>query len=179
MSRIGKKPIIIPEGVSITIGDKGIDVKGPKGTVHVPPSPFVTVTNENGSVVCSVKNTDNKEEKAHWGMMRSLINNAVEGVTKEYSKKLEVVGVGYRVQSKGNGLTLNIGFSHPVEYKPSLEGVTLVVTDNFITITGQDKQKVGQIAAEIRLLKKPEPYGGKGIKYSDEVIVRKAGKVAK
>lgn len=177
MSRIGKLPIQVPSGVTITVDNDSIAVVGPKGQLVVPHLSDVTVTVENG--VATVTRKDNERiARAQHGLQRALLNNAVVGVTTGYSKQLEVNGVGYRVSGGGNQIDLSLGFSHPVKYTAQ-EGVQLAVEKMLITVSGIDKQKVGQVAAEIRALKKPEPYKGKGIKYVDEVILRKAGKAGK
>ena len=177
MSRIGKLPIQIPSGVTITVADDAITVVGPKGQLVVPHLSDVTVTLEEGNAIVTRKD-DQRIAKAQHGLQRALLNNAVEGVTKAFEKKLEVNGVGFRVEGGGQEITMALGFSHPVKYK-ARDGVNLEVNKMEITVTGIDKQKVGQTAAEIRALKKPEPYKGKGIKYADEVILRKAGKAGK
>lgn len=174
MSRIGKLPIQVPSGVTITVDDQFVTVVGPKGTLKQFTLPFVTIKIEDGLATVTRAN-DEAIARANHGLMRALLNNMVTGVTKGFEKKLELNGVGYRVALAGNGLNMSLGFSHPVEYKAG-EGVQLAVDKNIITVTGIDKQKVGQTAAEIRALKKPEPYKGKGIKYVDEQILRKAGK---
>jgi large subunit ribosomal protein L6 len=174
MSRIGKLPIEIPAGVTITVDGGIISVTGPKGTLSQPQLPHVDVTIAD-NVLTVTRKSEEKLAKAQHGLMRALINNMVVGTTKGFDKKLEVNGVGFRVNGGGQAVTMSLGFSHPVEYK-AMEGVSLTVEKNTITVSGIDKQKVGQVAAEIRALKKPEPYKGKGIKYADEVIVRKAGK---
>jgi large subunit ribosomal protein L6 len=177
MSRIGKLPIPVPSGVTITVGDDSITVVGPKGQLVVPHLSDVTVTQEEGNAIVTRKD-DERIAKAQHGLQRALLNNAVEGVTKGFEKKLEVNGVGFRVEGGGQEITMALGFSHPVKYK-ALDGVQLGVNKMEITVSGIDKQLVGQVAAEIRSLKKPEPYKGKGIKYSDEVVLRKAGKAGK
>jgi large subunit ribosomal protein L6 len=177
MSRIGKLPIQIPSGVTITVGDDAITVVGPKGQLVVPHLSDVTVTLEDNNAIVTRKD-DQRIAKAQHGLQRSLLNNAVEGVTKGFEKKLEVNGVGFRVGGGGQEIEMALGFSHPVKYK-AREGVQLSVEKMEITVSGIDKQLVGQTAAEIRSLKKPEPYKGKGIKYSDEVVLRKAGKAGK
>lgn len=174
MSRIGKLPIQVPAGVTITVDGGVITVTGPKGTLSTPVLPHVDVTIADG-VLTVTRKSEEKMAKAQHGLMRALINNLVVGVTKGFEKKLEVNGVGFRVNGGGQAINLSLGFSHPIEYK-AMEGVALAVEKNVITVSGIDKQKVGQVAAEIRALKKPEPYKGKGIKYADEVIARKAGK---
>ncbi len=177
MSRIGKLPIQIPSGVTITVDSGNVTVKGPKGELSQFITPDVTVTNEDG-VVTVVRKDDSKPAKSQHGLMRSLINNMVVGVTDGFEKKLEVNGVGFRVSGGGQNLEMALGFSHPVKYTAP-EGVNITVNKMEITVAGHSKQQVGQVAAEIRALKKPEPYKGKGIKYADEVIIRKAGKTGK
>jgi large subunit ribosomal protein L6 len=174
MSRIGKLPIQVPSGVTITVDDHFVKVTGPKGALEQFTMPLITVKVEDGMVKVEREN-DEQEARAKHGLMRALINNMVAGVTKGFEKKLELNGVGFRVSGGGQALNMSLGFSHPVEYKAQ-EGVQLAVEKNIITVTGINKQKVGQVAAEIRALKKPEPYKGKGIKYVDEQILRKAGK---
>ncbi len=177
MSRIGKLPIQIPSGVTITIDNDSITVVGPKGQLVVPHLSDVTVAQADGFAVVTRKD-DQRIAKAQHGLQRALLNNAVEGVTKAFEKKLEVNGVGFRVNGGGQKIEMLLGFSHPVHYEAQ-EGVTLTVEKMTIKVNGIDKQAVGQVAAEIRALKKPEPYKGKGIKYSDEVVLRKAGKAGK
>ena len=177
MSRIGKQPIEIPAGVTITVGDKEITVAGPKGSLVVPVQPQTTTKVEGTQIVVTRKDDEPKSRAWH-GLQRALINNAVQGVTKGFEKKLEVNGVGFRLQGGGKQIEMALGFSHPVKYTAP-EGVELKTDKMEITVSGIDKQKVGQAAAEIRSLKKPEPYKGKGIKYVDEVIIRKAGKAGK
>ena len=177
MSRIGKQPIVVPAGVTITVGDSEITVAGPKGSLNVPVQQNTRTTIE-GNVLTVTRDNDEPESRAWHGLQRALLNNAVIGVTKGFEKKLEVNGVGYRLQGGGNQIEMALGFSHPVKYTAP-EGVELKVEKMNITVSGIDKQKVGQVAAEIRALKKPEPYKGKGIKYVDEVILRKAGKAGK
>lgn len=177
MSRIGKLPIQIPSGVTITIDDDSITVVGPKGRLVVPHLSDVTVALDGGLAVVTRKD-DERIAKAQHGLQRALLNNAVDGVVKGFEKKLEINGVGYRVNGGGQEIEMALGFSHPVKYKAQ-DGVTLAVEKMTITVSGIDKQQVGQVAAEIRALKKPEPYKGKGIKYADEVVLRKAGKTGK
>jgi len=183
MSRIGKKPITIASGVEAKIsGDSTrgfvVAIKGPKGSLQVSLPPRVNVVLEGQNLLFSVASPDNKDEKALWGLSRTLVNNAIIGVTKGYSKELEINGVGFKVVLQGKKLILNVGFSHPVEYALPA-GISAELDKNRIKIQGIDKQSVGQTAAEIRAIKKPEPYKGKGIKYLDEQIRRKAGKVVK
>jgi large subunit ribosomal protein L6 len=177
MSRIGKLPIAIPSGVTITVDPDTITVTGPKGTLSQFTMPGVTVTQEEGVVTVTRVNDEPKNRAKH-GLMRALINNMVAGVTAGFSKKLEINGVGYRVAMQGADLKFNLGFSHDVIFKLPA-GVAALIEQNTVTVSGISKQQVGQIAAEIRALKKPEPYKGKGIKYSDERIVRKSGKSGK
>ena len=177
MSRIGKQPIDIPAGVTITVGDKEITVAGPKGSLVVPVQPQ-TETKVEGTQIVVTRKDDEPKSRAWHGLQRALLNNAVQGVTKGFEKKLEINGVGFRLSGGGKSIEMALGFSHSVKYEAP-EGVELTTNKMEITVSGIDKQKVGQVAAEIRSLKKPEPYKGKGIKYVDEVIIRKAGKAGK
>ncbi len=177
MSRIGKLPVNIPAGVTITVGESEITVAGPKGTLQVPVQQNTTTQVVENQIIVTRKD-DEPESKAWHGLQRALLNNAVIGVTKGFEKKLEINGVGYRLSGGGKQIEMSLGFSHPVKYTAP-DGVELKTDKMEITVSGIDKQKVGQVAAEIRSLKKPEPYKGKGIKYVDEVIIRKAGKAGK
>ena len=177
MSRIGKQPIEIPTGVTITVGESEITVAGPKGTLMVPVQSKTKVT-VDGNIATVTREDDQPKSRAWHGLQRALLNNAVIGVTKGFEKKLEINGVGFRLSGGGQDIEMALGFSHPVKYHAP-EGVQLTTNKMEITVSGIDKQKVGQVAAEIRALKKPEPYKGKGIKYVDEVILRKAGKAGK
>lgn len=177
MSRIGKLPIAIPSGVTITIDPEEITVAGSKGTLKQFTMPGVSVKQEDQEIIVT-RDNDQPKNRAKHGLMRALINNMVVGVSEGFSKKLEINGVGYRVASQGTDLKLNVGFSHDVIYKVP-QGITAAVEQNTITVSGIDKQQVGQVAAEIRALKKPEPYKGKGIKYEGERIIRKSGKSGK
>lgn len=177
MSRIGKLPVDVPSGVTITIDPDTITVAGSKGTLKQFTMPGVTVVAEGDQIVVTRENDEPKNRAKH-GLMRALVNNMVTGVSKGFSKQLEINGVGYRVALSGNTLKMNLGFSHEVVYTLPV-GVSAAVEVNVITITGFDKQQVGQVAAEIRALKKPEPYKGKGIKYVGERIIRKSGKSGK
>lgn len=177
MSRVGKQPIPIPSGVTITVDDSEIIVKGSKGELKQFTMPGVTVKQEGDELIVTRVN-DEPQNRAKHGLMRALLYNMVKGVSEGFSRKLEINGVGYRVAQQGADLKLNLGFSHDVIYKVPT-GVTTAVEQNSITVSGIDKQQVGQVAAEIRALKKPEPYKGKGIKYSDERILRKSGKSGK
>ena len=178
MSRIGRMPIAIPAGVTVEVAENNkVTVKGPKGTLERVLAPEMEIKVEGAEVVVTRPN-DLKRMKSLHGLTRTLINNMVVGVTAGYEKKLEVNGVGYRASKAGKKLTLNLGFSHPVEMEDP-EGIEAVVEGNVITVKGIDKEKVGQYAAEIRDKRRPEPYKGKGIKYADEVIRRKVGKTGK
>ena len=177
LSRIGKLPIEIPSGVTITVDSGDVTVEGPKGKLVQFITPAVNVQVKDGVFTVEPKD-ESKEARSQHGLMRALVNNMVVGVTKGYEKRLEVKGVGYRVSSSNNELTMSLGFSHEVKFKAP-EGVNLSNDKMTIVVAGIDKQKVGQVAAEIRALKKPEPYKGKGIMYEGEQILRKAGKAGK
>ncbi len=177
MSRIGKKPITIPKGVTIKKDGNHLIVKGPKGELENSFHPNIKIEVTEAEIVVT-RPDDTKENKALHGLTRALLQNMVQGVTEAYTKTLDIVGVGYRVELKGANLLVNIGYSHPIYFMPP-EGVTLQApTQTQIVISGIDKQLVGMVAAKIRSIRKPEPYKGKGIKYSDEQIMRKAGKTA-
>ena len=178
MSRIGRAPITVPAGVEVTLNGNHITVKGPKGTLERDFAPSISVAQENG-VLSVTRATDSKQDRSLHGLTRTLIANMVTSVTEGFSKKLQINGVGYRCEKKGNEVFLKIGFSHEVSVKEN-EDIQLEVPDaNTIIVKGIDKQKVGQFAAEIRGKRPPEPYKGKGIKYEDEVIRRKVGKSGK
>lgn len=178
MSRIGKKPVLLGESVTATIVDNKITLKGPKGELSLDMHPLTSAVVTDGQVVVSKKN-DTKLANAIHGLTRSLIANMANGVKNGYEKKLEMVGTGYRVVKKGSGLQLSLGFSHTIDF-PAIEGINLEVEGNtIIFVKGIDKQLVGQIAANIRALRPPEPYKGKGVRYSGEHVRRKAGKQAK
>ena len=177
MSRIGKLPVEIPAGVTITVGESEITVAGPKGTLQVPVQQNTTTKVEENQVIVTRKD-DEPESKAWHGLQRALINNAVVGVTSGFEKRLEIQGVGFRLSGGGKQIEMALGFSHPVKYTAP-DGIELKVDKMEIIVSGIDKQKVGQVAAEIRSLKKPEPYNGKGIRYVGEHIIRKAGKAGK
>ena len=177
MSRVGKLPIAIPSGVTITIDDSLITVAGGKGTLTQFTMPEITVKQVGDQIIVSRANDEPKVRAKH-GLMRALLNNMVAGVSKEFTKKLEINGVGYRVAMQGTDLKMNLGFSHDVIYKMPV-GVTAKIDQNTITVSGINIQQVGQVAAEIRALKKPEPYKGKGIKYEGERLIRKSGKSGK
>ncbi|WP_217131641.1 50S ribosomal protein L6 [Leucobacter chinensis] len=178
MSRIGKLPIGVPGSVTVTINGQDVTVKGPKGELsHTVPAP-ITVALEEGQITVSRPN-DERESRSLHGLTRTLLNNNIIGVTEGYAKSLEVVGTGYRVQAKGQGLELALGFSHPVQFDAPA-GITIEVEgNNKITVRGIDKQAVGETAANIRKLRKPEPYKGKGVRYEGEQVRRKAGKAGK
>ena len=178
MSRIGRKPIPIPAGVAVTVGERAVEVKGPKGTLIRSIHPAVSVRVDGAEVMVDVPHKEDKKERALWGTFAAHIRNMIAGVTVPYKKQLEVQGVGFRVALQGKDLKLDIGFSHPVMFVLPTD-VTASVEKNVITLESADKECLGKVAAEIRNLKKPEPYKGKGIKYMDEVIRRKAGKAAK
>ena len=174
MSRIGKLPVTVPSGVEVTLGKSKIDVKGPKGTLSTPVHPKIKY-DMDGDTISVSRVDDSRLARAQHGLRRTLLDNVVQGVSKGFTKTLEVVGVGYRVQVQGKKVVLSIGFSHPVEMEMP-QGVEAKAEGNKLTIEGADKQLVGEIAARIRRLRKPEPYKGKGIKYETETIRRKAGK---
>jgi large subunit ribosomal protein L6 len=177
MSRIGKQPIDLPSGVTITVDDSKITVSGSKGSLEQFTMPGVKVAQQENQVLVS-RDNDEAANRARHGLMRSLVNNMVTGVSQGFEKKLEINGVGYRVAQQGAGLKFNLGFSHDVIYNVPA-GINVSVEQNVVTVSGISKQQVGQVAAEIRSLKKPEPYKGKGIKYADERIIRKSGKSGK
>jgi large subunit ribosomal protein L6 len=178
MSRIGSSPITVPSGVDVSIKGTRVTIKGPKGTLERElPSP-ITARLDDGTLQCERPDDDRRSKSMH-GLARSLVNNMVVGVTEGYTKELEIIGVGYRAQAKGNdALELALGFSHPVEVKAP-EGITFEVpTTTRIDVVGIDKEIVGQVAADIRAIRKPEPYKGKGVRYVGEYVRRKAGKAA-
>jgi large subunit ribosomal protein L6 len=178
MSRIGKEPITVPSGVEVTLADGVVTVKGPKGTLTQDVHEAVTVAVEDGQVLVT-RSSDQREHRALHGLTRALIANMVTGVTEGYRRDLEIVGVGYRAAARGsNGLTIQVGFSHPVEVDAP-DGITFEVpAPTRISVIGYDKQLVGQVAANIRKIRKPEPYKGKGIRYAGELVRRKSGKAA-
>ena len=175
MSRIGRKPVPVPNGVTVTVNGSAITVKGPKGELSRKLHPDMDVKLENGTVTVSRPSDEDRHRALH-GLTRSLIANMVEGVTQGYKKQLEITGVGYKAEVKPFGLQLALGYSHPVEYRAPA-GIKLTAPQpTAVVIEGADKEKVGQVAAEIRALRKPEPYKGKGVKYQGEQVRRKAGK---
>lgn len=179
MSRIGKAPITVPSGVDITVDGRTISVKGPKGTLEREIPGTITISQDGDTLVCERPNDENKTKALH-GLTRSLVNNMVIGVTDGFTKNLEIVGVGYRAEAQGPGaLRLNLGFSHSVDVKAP-EGITFEVpAQTQVIVSGIDKEVVGQVAANIRSIRKPEPYKGKGVRYAGERVVRKAGKAGK
>ena len=178
MSRIGKKPIAIPKGVTVKVAGDAVEVQGPKGKLRQAFPAGINFELADGQLVARTATEDPQLGKFH-GLARSLVANAVAGVTDGYKKELDIVGVGYRAEVKGREVVFQLGYSHPVRFPiPQGIDVTVDAKTNHITITGIDKQKVGQVAAETRGLREPDPYKGKGIKYSNEVIRRKAGKAA-
>ena len=182
MSRIGKKPISVPSDVKVAMDPRTrtITVEGPKGKLSYVYRPEVTVTWDEGenSITCAIpeEKATIRQMRAYWGTVRSRIQNMVDGVTKGFEKKLEINGVGWNAKPQGKTLQLNVGYCHPVDMMPP-DGVEYAIEGNTITVSGPDKQAVGQFAAEIRSKRPPEPYNGKGIKYIDEIIIRKQGKV--
>jgi large subunit ribosomal protein L6 len=179
MSRIGKQLITIPQGIEVSIANGTVKVKGPKGTLEYKFLPMIQVAVQDGKVMVTRKGNDNQARSAH-GLARALINNMILGVMKGFEKRLEIVGVGYRAQATGKKITLNLGYSHPIEY-PAPAGISIEMDKtekNIIIITGVDKQLVGETAANIRKFRMPEPYKGKGIRYVNEQVKRKAGKTA-
>ncbi len=179
MSRIGKAPITVPAGVDVTLDGRTISVKGPKGTLEREIPGTITISQDGDTLVCERPNDENKTKAMH-GLTRSLVNNMVIGVTDGFTKNLEIVGVGYRAEAQGPGaLRLNLGFSHSVDVKAP-EGITFEVpAQTQVIVSGIDKEVVGQVAANIRSIRKPEPYKGKGVRYAGERVVRKAGKAGK
>ena len=178
MSRIGKQPVVIPAGVTVTVNDSHVHVKGPKGELERTFSPLVKI-DEEGQELHVTRVDESTESNAQQGLTRTLLHNMVEGVSKGFEKKLELTGVGYRAQLKGKDLELSLGYSHPVPY-PAPENISFEVPDNtHITVKGISKEQVGQVAAEIRMKRPPEPYKGKGIHYEGEHIRRQLGKAAK
>jgi large subunit ribosomal protein L6 len=177
MSRVGKTIRKIPSGVTVEIKNGKLEVNGPKGSLSLTLHPRVTVSKNDDSLVTSVVSETSKKDRSLWGTFSSLVENLLEGVTNGFKKELEINGVGYKAAMKGADLQLEVGYSHPIIYKAP-KGIILKVEKNVITVEGIDKQLVGETAAQIRKIKKPEPYKGKGIKYMDEVVRRKAGKTA-
>jgi large subunit ribosomal protein L6 len=179
MSRIGKQPIVVPSGVDVTIEGQNVAVKGPKGTLQLQVAePIMVSRNDDGAIVVSRPDDERRNRSLH-GLSRTLVANLVTGVTQGYTNKMEIHGVGYRVQLRGQNLEFALGYSHPVVIEPP-EGITFAVeTPTRFSVSGIDKQKVGQISANIRRLRRPDPYKGKGVRYEGEQIRRKVGKTGK
>ena len=186
MSRVGKQPILLPSGVEVKVQPQAVHVKGPKGEMQVHVNRLARVEQENGTVRVTVDDPEDRRSRAMWGLVRSLVANAVQGVSEGFEKRLVVVGVGYRAEVKGKNLEIQVGYSHPVVVEP-LPGIELATEDApagiesaqvSIVVRGADKELVGRTAAQIRKVRKPEPYKGKGIRYVDESVRRKAGKAA-
>ena len=178
MSRIGRKPISLPKGVEVKQDGNAVTVKGPKGTLSTPLVPGIGVSVENNVVQFTRSDEENKTRAFH-GLMRALVANNIRGVSEGFKKELDIIGVGYRAEVKGREVVFQLGYSHPVKF-PIPQGIEIAIDakTGHVTVTGNDKQLAGQTAAEIRSLREPDPYKGKGIKYTDEVIRRKAGKAA-
>ncbi|PIR98459.1 MAG: 50S ribosomal protein L6 [Candidatus Colwellbacteria bacterium CG10_big_fil_rev_8_21_14_0_10_41_28] len=176
MSKIGKKPIDIPEGVEIKIEKDKVQIKGPNATLEVPTLIGIEIKEEDNQIIFTPRNST-KQTVSNWGTLRALVQNAVDGSKQDFSKKLLIEGVGYRATMEGKNLLLNLGFSHPIKFE-SPENVKVEVDGNAITISGPEKALVGEVAANIRKFRKPEPYKGKGIRYEGEIVRRKAGKKA-
>jgi large subunit ribosomal protein L6 len=175
MSRVGRKIIVVPSGVKVSIGEREIEVQGPKGKLKTPVPPGISFALSGGELACKRSN-DERQQRAFHGLARALAQNAIRGVTEGFSKDLDIVGVGYRAQVEGNKVVFALGFSHPIEYRVP-EGIKVAVDKQTrVTISGIDRQKVGQVAAEIRDLRRPDPYKQKGIRYVGEVLKKKAGK---
>lgn len=178
MSRIGKKPIAVPAGVTVDITPTTLVVKGPKGELTQKLPPRLSVVKEGTDLFVKVVNEESTADRALWGTFGSIVKNMIQGVTEGYKKELEINGVGYKATMKGTNLSVEAGFTHAVEVTPLSKSIILSVEKNVITVQGPDKQQVGEMAAQIRRIKKPEPYKGKGIRYMTETIRRKAGKTA-
>jgi large subunit ribosomal protein L6 len=175
MSRVGKKPIVLPSGVKVSISDTQLEVQGPKGKLNTPVPRGISFSLEKGELLCQ-RESDARQHRAFHGLARALANNAVKGVTEGFSRDLDIVGVGYRAQVEGSKIVFALGFSHPVEFAIP-EGIKVAIEkQTHVTVSGIDRQKVGQVAAEIRRLRKPDPYKQKGIRYVGEVLKKKAGK---
>jgi large subunit ribosomal protein L6 len=175
MSRVGKKPIVLPSGVKVNVSDTALEVQGPKGKLNAPVPPGIRFSLEKGELVCT-RSSDARQQRALHGLARALAHNAVKGVSEGFSRELDIVGVGYRAQVDGKKIVFSLGYSHPVEF-PIPEGIQVKVEKQTrVTVSGIDRQKVGQVAAEIRKLRRPDPYKQKGIRYVGEVLKKKAGK---
>jgi large subunit ribosomal protein L6 len=175
MSRVGRKVIVVPSGVKVSVGEKELEVQGPKGKLKTPVPPGISFALSGTELACRRSN-DERQQRAFHGMARALAQNAIKGVTEGFSKDLDIVGVGYRAAVEGSKVVFALGFSHPVEYRIP-EGIKIAVDKQTrVTVSGIDRQKVGQVAAEIRRLRRPDPYKQKGIRYVGEVLKKKAGK---
>lgn len=174
MSKVGKKPITVPQGVEVKVNDTMLEIKGKEGSLQLPILPHTTVAIQDNQILVTSSN-ENLQSRANWGTMRALTQNAVTGVNTGFTKELEIQGVGYRANMEGNTLVLNVGFTHPVRFEAPAS-IKISVEKSFIKITGSNKNLVGEVAAKIRAIKKPEPYKGKGIRYKGEVVKIKAGK---
>ena len=175
MSRVGKKPIVLPKGVKVNVSDTEVEVQGPKGKLTTPVPPGIKFSLEGSELQCE-RASDARQQRAFHGLARALAANAIKGVSEGFSKDLDIVGVGYRAQIEGKKVVFALGYSHPVEY-PIPEGIEIKIDKQTrITVSGIDRQKVGQVAAEIRKLRRPDPYKQKGIRYVGEVLKKKAGK---
>ncbi len=175
MSRVGRKPIAIPKDVKVSVSDRAVSVQGPKGKLETPVPPGISFAVNGAELVCSRKN-DERQQRAFHGLARALAQNAIKGVTEGFSKELDIVGVGYKAAVEGSRVVFSLGFSHPVEFKIP-EGIKIAVDKQTrVVVSGIDRQRVGQVAAEIRSLRKPDPYKQKGIRYVGEVLKKKAGK---
>jgi large subunit ribosomal protein L6 len=175
MSRVGKKPIVLPAGVKVSVSDTELEVQGPKGKLNTPVPPGISFSLEDGELVCK-RSSDARQQRAFHGLARALAGNAVKGVSEGFSRDLDIVGVGYRAQVEGKKVVFSLGFSHPVEF-PIPEGIQVKVEKQTrLTVSGIDRQQVGQVAAEMRKLRRPDPYKQKGIRYVGEVLKKKAGK---
>lgn len=178
MSRIGTKPVVVPPCVEVVIDGRQVSVKGEKGNLNLTLPAAVSLTREGETIKLAVTHPDDKKERALWGTFRALLQNMIKGVTVGFSRSLEINGIGYRANVSGKKLVLELGFSHEIEF-PLPEGVIASVEKNLVTLSGIDKQLVGETAARLRRLRPPEPYKGTGIKYTDEIVRRKAGKAGK
>lgn len=176
MSRIGKKPIVVAEGVAVDIGAGSVEIKGADVAMTLPILPGIKVERKENKLIFTPENKD-KQTISNWGTMRALVQNAISGAAKDFTKSLIIEGVGYRASVEGENLVFNLGYSHPVRFEIP-KGVKITIEKNVVNVSGADKQRVGETAARIRRLRKPEPYKGKGIRYVGEVIKRKAGKKA-
>lgn len=177
MSRIGKQEILIPTGVEVKVNGTKVEVKGPKGSLKIKTLPEILIEKKDNVIIFTPKDNDDLKSRGYWGLTRTLVSNMIDGVVKGFEKRLEINGVGFKVRVEGKKLILDVGFSHSVEIE-SPEGITFAVEKNVIIVSGIDKGLVGQVSAQIKRVRPPEPYKGKGIKYVGEIIRRKVGKKA-